>query len=248
MLVRARQPQGGRPERGSSLHQHSSGRTRERPAIQRADYEPNRSCAPRPSPPCSVMTELRRSGPLRERPPPRGRPPLTGPGTVTRPLLIAPEYTAREENVARRLAFRSGASNRPPDPTCRCRGPTRRPGPLIGEWRGRRRKRLRRSFRLPRLRGLQLHAGLVAVRENDAGGFECVLNSKTLFVCRRAKSVLNLREQGNAETCSRAEPVARPTEKLPRGLDLSAGDHPFTRPSRRSAARALFRLVSSVPA
>src|SRR5829696_2369153 len=39
------------------------------------------------------------------------------------------------------------------------------------------------------------------------------------FVCRGAKSVLNLLEQGNAETCSRAEPVARPTEKLPRGLD-----------------------------
>src|SRR5215207_5161597 len=125
MLVRARQPQGGRPERGSSLHQHSSGRTRERPAIQRADYEPNRSCAPHPSPSCSVMTELRRSGPLREPPPPGGRPPLAGPGTVTRPLLIAPEYTAREENVARRFAFRSGASNRPPDPTCGCRGPTR---------------------------------------------------------------------------------------------------------------------------
>jgi hypothetical protein len=82
------------------------------------------------------------------------------------------------------------------------------------------------------------------------------LNSKTLFVCRRAKSVLNLAEQASAETCSRAEPVARPTEKLPRGLDLSAGDHfPALRgfgalSFRRSAAsspRSINRRIASGP-
>jgi hypothetical protein len=36
-----------------------------------------------------------------------------------------------------------------------------------------------------------------------------------------------------------------PAEQLSRRPDLSAGGHTFTRPCRRSAARALFRLVSS---
>ena len=80
------------------------------------------------------------------------------------------------------------------------------------------------------------------------------MNPKTLFVCRRAKSVLNLAEQASAETCSRAEPLARPTEKLPRGLDLSAGDHfPALRgfgalSFRRSAAsspRSINRRIAS---
>src|SRR5829696_7903470 len=80
---------------------------------------------------------------------------------------------------------------------------------------------------LRRLRGLQLYSGLVAWRELDACRFEGALNSKTLFICRRAKSVLNLPEQANAETCSRAEPVARPTEKLPR--DRLSPDRKSTR-------------------
>jgi len=94
------------------------------------------------------------------------------------------------------------------------------------------------------------------LRELDACRFEGALNSKTLFICRRAKSVLNLPEQANAETCSRAEPVARPTEKLPRGLNLSAGDHfPALRgfgalSFRRSAAyspRSINRRIGSGP-
>jgi hypothetical protein len=84
--------------------------------------------------------------------------------------------------------------------------------------------------RLPRLRCLQPHAGLVAVRELDAGRFECGLNSKTLFACRCAKSVLNLAEQADAETCSRTKP---------RGLDLSAGDHPVILNAPREVAAIL---------
>jgi hypothetical protein len=70
------------------------------------------------------------------------------------------------------------------------------------------------------------------------------LNSKTLFVCWRAKSVLNLPEHGNAETCSRAEPIARPAKQFPRRPDLLAGDHfqPFASGGFPDPATALTAL------